>query len=75
MDDIGKDQVLESMVCSYFGAKLSKSRWKYDCRQTLEQVATIYDLWQRVYDEWLMPNREISLQFARALILSLKMSK
>lgn len=69
VDDIGKDQVPESMVYSYFGAKLSKSGWKYDCRQTSEQAAAIYDLWQRVYDERLMPSREISLQFARGLIL------
>jgi hypothetical protein len=69
INDIGPDQVPESEVIRHFGPKSSKSGWKYFCQQTPEQADSIYDLWRRVYNERLMPNKEISLQFARGLIL------
>ena len=36
IDDIGKEQVPKTMVYRYFGAKSSKSGWKYECQQTPE---------------------------------------
>lgn len=68
VDEI-REEIPESVVSRYFGPKASKSRWKYAKYTTAEEASTIYDLWTRVYDELHVPNKEISLQFARGLIL------
>lgn len=64
-----KDEVLESLVCKYFGLKSSKSGWKYNKWTTPEQQAAILSLCQRVYEVEDIPNKEITLSFARGLIL------
>lgn len=68
VDEI-RDQVPESLVSQYFGPRASKSGWKYCKRSTPEEAAAIYSLWTKVYDDTHMPNKEISLQFARGLIM------
>lgn len=74
IDQIGRDQVPKSTVCQHFGPKSSKSDSKHFYKQSPEDVAAIYDLWQRVYNERLMPNCEISLQIARGSSCNLKTS-
>ena len=68
VDDI-RDEVPESVVVKFFGPKASKSGWKYARYTTPEEASAIHALWTRVYDDNHMPNKEISLQFARGLIL------
>lgn len=68
VDEI-RDEIPESVVSKYFGPKASKSGWKYAKYTSAEEAASIYELWKRVYDDSHMPNKEISLQFARGLIL------
>lgn len=68
VEDI-REEVPESIVNKYFGPKSSKSGWKYQKLTTPEEAAAIYDLWTRVYDDIHVPNKEITLQFARGLIL------
>lgn len=67
VDDIR--EISESEVCKYFGPKASKSGWKYAKHTTPEEASAIYNLWTRVYDDKCVPNKEITLQFARGLIL------
>ncbi|KAG0556225.1 hypothetical protein KC19_11G036400 [Ceratodon purpureus] len=68
VDEI-REEIPESVVSSYFGPKASKSGWKYARHSKPEEAAAIFDLWTKVYDDGHMPNKEISLQFARGLIL------
>ena len=68
VDDI-KDEVPESVVSKYFGPKSSKSGWKYHKYTTPTEATAILELWRRVFDSDLMPNKEITLQFARGLIM------
>jgi hypothetical protein len=68
VDEI-REEIPESVVSRYFGPKASKSGWKYAKHTTAEEASAIYDLWTRVYDDLHVPNKEISLQFARGLIL------
>jgi hypothetical protein len=68
VDEI-REEIPESVVSRYFGPKASKSGWKYAKYTTTEEASAIYDLWTRVYDDLHVPNKEISLQFARGLIL------
>jgi hypothetical protein len=56
-------------MCSYFGPKSSKSRWKYQLRTSLEEQDAILGLYRRVYECQDIPNKEITVQFARGLIL------
>ncbi|KAG0568370.1 hypothetical protein M758_6G013100 [Ceratodon purpureus] len=64
-----RDEVPVSVVCKYFGSKSSKSGWKYKERTTPEQQAAILSLYQRVYEVEDIPNKEITLGFAKGLIL------
>ena len=66
--DIGQE-VPESRICSYFGPKSSKSGWKYQARTSLEEQDAILSLYRRVYECQDIPNKEITVQFARGLIL------
>lgn len=68
MGDI-KDDVPESLICKYFGPRTSKSGWKYNAKTTLEEQDAILSLYRRVYESREMPNKELTLQFARGLIL------
>lgn len=63
-----REEVPESLVCSYFGKKSSKSGWDYRGHTTLAEQRAIKDLYFRVYDCPEPPNREITLAFARGLI-------
>ncbi|KAG0591096.1 hypothetical protein KC19_1G149000 [Ceratodon purpureus] len=67
--DIGQERVPESMICSFFGPKSSKSGWKYQQRTSPEEQDAILSLYRRVYESQDIPNKEISVQFARGLIL------
>ena len=68
VDDI-REEIPESTVSAYFGPKASKSGWKYAKHTSPEVASAIYDLWTRVYDDVSIPNKEITLQFARGVIL------
>lgn len=63
-----KDDVPESLICKYFGPRTSKSGWKYNAKTTLEEQDAILSLYRRVYESREMPNKELTLQFARSLI-------
>jgi hypothetical protein len=69
VEDITDAQVPESLVCQYFGKKSSKSGWKFQKHTSAEDATSIYQLWRRVFDSHFMPNKEITLQFARGLIM------
>jgi hypothetical protein len=71
VDNIRAYDVPESVVYEYFGLKASKSGWKYNYPKKIstEEAASIYALWQRVYDDKHMPNKEIFLQFACGIII------
>ena len=69
VSDIKDKDVPKSVVCKYFGPKSSKSGWKYNTLTTADEQDAILSLFQRVYEVEDMPNKEISLQFARGLIL------
>ena len=64
-----REEVLEATVCRYFGPKSSKSGWKYSLRTTEEEQRQILCLYRRVYEANEPPNKEITLSFARGLIL------
>jgi hypothetical protein len=64
-----KDEVPESLICLYFGPKSSKSGWKYQCKTTPEEQDAMLSLYRRVYESQDIPNKEITVQFARGLIL------
>ena len=66
--EIGQE-VPESLICSYFGPRSSKSGWKYQQRCSPEEQDAILGLYRRVYECQDIPNKEISVQFARGLIL------
>ena len=66
--DIGQE-VPKSHICSYFGPKSSKSRWKYQLRTSPEEQDAILSLYRRIYECEDIPNKEITNQFARGLIL------
>lgn len=66
--DIGQE-VPESRICSYFGPKSSKSGWKYQSRTSPEEQDAILSLYRRVYECQDILNKEITVQFARGLIL------
>lgn len=64
-----REEVSEAMVCRYFGPKSSKSGWKYPAHTTEEEQAQILSLYRRVYEADDPPNKEITLSFAKGLIL------
>lgn len=66
-----KEEVLDSVVCQYFGPKSSKSGWKYNVRTTLEEQDAILSFYWKVYETKEMPNKELTLQFARGNIVQL----
>ena len=63
------DEVTETMVCRYFGPKTSKSGWKYSSFNNVEEQWAIFSLYWKVYDLEDPPNKEITLSFAKGLIL------
>lgn len=70
LGDLREKDISKSLVCKYFGKKSSKSTWKYISEHTtIEQQATILKLYQHLYETEDMPNKEITLQFERDLIL------
>jgi hypothetical protein len=69
VSEIRDKDVPESLVCKYFGPKSNKSGWKYNALTIVDEQDAILSLYQRVYEVDDMPNKEISLQFARGLIL------
>ena len=64
-----RDEVTETKVCKYFGPKSSKSGWRYQHHTTDAEQAAILSLYQRVYGAEEPPNKEITLSFAKGLIL------
>lgn len=64
-----REEVTESTMCRYFGPKSSKSDWKYSSNTTEDEEAAILSLYRRVYEADDPPNKEISLSFAKRLIL------
>lgn len=62
--------VTEAEISRYFGPRASKSGWKYADPQfvTAVEAASIVTLYCRVYGQKTIPNREISLAFARGLV-------
>jgi hypothetical protein len=62
-------EVPESLIVRYFGKKSSKSGWKYNILPMLAEQEAILDLYCRVYDTNDIPNKEISVSFAKGLIL------
>jgi hypothetical protein len=64
-----REEVPESLIVSYFGKKSSKSGWKYNVLPTLVEQEAILDLYCRVYGTDDIPNKEITVSFAKGLIL------
>lgn len=60
------------MVISYFGTKNSKSSWKYNELTMLAEHDAILALYCRVHEAEEIPNKEITLAFAKSLILMSK---
>jgi hypothetical protein len=70
--DVKDTDVSLSEVCCYFGPKSSKSGWKYLEHSTPAEAASILALYCKVYGTTDIPNKELTLQFARGLFSSPK---
>lgn len=56
-------------VCAFFGPRSRKNGWKFASYTTPQVAQSILSLYRRVYRATKIPNGEITLQFARGLVL------
>ena len=62
--DVSKDELAHA-----FGPKSSKNGWRYDHRLTSEAAREVEELYCRVTSKNKITNNELTLQFARGLLL------
>ena len=62
--DVSKEELAQA-----FGPKSSKKRWRYDYRLTLEAARGVEEMYCRVTSKSKITNNELTLQFARGLLL------
>lgn len=68
-------EVPETMICAYFGPKSNKSGWENQLKTFVKEQDAILRLYRRVKKSDDMPNKEITLQFVRGLILMFQDTK
>jgi hypothetical protein len=61
--------VTQKEISSFFGPKSGKNGWKYASYTTPEAAQSILSLYRRIYLTARIPNNELTLQFARGLVL------
>ena len=62
--DVSKEELAQA-----FGPKSSKNGWRYDYRLTAEAAREVEELYCRVTSKKKITNNELTLQFARGLLL------
>ena len=66
---LSKRDVSKEELAQAFGPKSSKNGWRYDYRLTPEAAREVEELYCRVTSKNKITNNEITLQFARGLLL------
>jgi hypothetical protein len=67
--------VSQKDISSLFGPKSGKNGWKYASYTIPKAAQSILSLYRRIYLTARIPNNELSLQFARELVLQSRGAK